>query len=462
MVSFFKRAGAAVLTHWTAVAILLLALATVAGLANWLVPTQLVIALGQSDLDEPRIVQLLAESLVKDNSNVRLKLLRTNSASETAQALVSGQAQLAVVRSDQELVAGATSIASLRKFYPVVFTRPESRIKNLIDLRGKKIGVRSDETNNTKLAVQLLAHVGLQQGDYKFVPIARGAQASSVRLGNIDAYFGVSSDNLKTRIALNETLNQAWGSKMLVLVFEDSTVLAQRIRGVEEGKVPKGFYGGAPAKPGEDMDSIILSNRLVATEEVNQSAAVALTKALISLRDKRQADTPEVLSIQEPARNVATLPVHPGTLQLIEGQYQTWLDRYINHIFVSMAVLGTLGSILTALTSRRRRESRDQSINDVHELISLRDKISQCQDQAALQAHLIHVHKIFQDALLARAQGHISPASLALIESTVGYCQHTADGQRVLMQTNAKHQPLEQILHRRLKLSARVQPTYRR
>ena len=450
------------LAHWTAVAILLLALVTVAGLANWLTPTQLVVALGQTDLDEPRIVQLLAESLVKDNSNVRLKLLRTNSAAETAQALVNGQAQLAVVRSDQELVAGATSIASLRRFYPVVFTRPESRIKNLIDLRGKKIGIRSDDINNSKLAVQLLAHVGLQQGDYQFVPIARGAQASNVRQGNIDAYFGVSSDNLKTRIALNETLNQAWGSKMVVLVFEDATVLAQRIRGVEEGKVPKGFYGGAPAKPGEDMDSIMLSNRLVAAEEVDQSAAVALTKALIALRDKRQADTPEVLSIQEPARNVATLPVHPGTQQLIEGQYQTWLDRYINHIFVGMAVLGTVGSILTALTSRRRRESRDQSINDVHALLDLRDKISQCQDQGALQTHLTHVHKIFQDALLARSHGHISPASLALIETTVGYCQHTADGQRVLMQTNAKHQASVQVLHRRLKLSTRGQPAYRR
>lgn len=462
MVSFLKRASAVVLTHWTAVAILLLALAALAGLANWLIPTQLVIALGQTDLDEQRIVQLLAESLVRSDSHVRLRLLRTNSATETAQALVNGQAQLAVVRSDQELVAGATSIASLRKFYPVVFTRPESRIRNLIDLRGKKIGIRSDENNNIKLAVQLLAHVGLQQGDYQFVPVARGAQASSVRLGNIDAYFGVSSDNLKTRLALNETLSQAWGKKMLVLVFEDATVLAQRIRGLEEGKIPKGFYGGAPAKPDEDMDSIMLSNRLVAAEEVSQSAAVALTKALISLRDKRQADTPEVLSIQEPARNVATLPVHPGTLQLIEGQYQTWLDRYINHIFVSMAMLGTIGSILTALTSRRRRESRDQSINDVHALLGLRDKISQSQDPADVRMHLTHVNKIFQDALLARAQGHISPASLALLESTVGYCQHTVDSQRVLMQTNAKRQPSGQMLHRRPKLGTRMRPAYRR
>ena len=438
MDSFLKRVGSSLLAHWAAVSILLLALATVAGLANWLIPSQLVIAVGQTDVDEPRIVQLLAESLVKDNSNVRLKLLRTNSADETAQALASGQAQLAVVRSDQELAAGVSSIASLRKFYPVVFTKPESRIKKLIDLRGKKIGVRGDENNNTKLAVQLLAHAGLQPGDYQFVPIPRGAQANSVQMGNIDAYFGVSSDNLKDRFARNETLNQAWGSKMMVLGFEDATVLAQRIRGVEEGTVPKGFYGGAPAKPSDDVDSIMLSNRLVAAEKVNQSTAVALTKALISLRDKRQADTPEVLSIQEPARNVATLPVHPGTLQLIDGQYQTWLDKYINHIFVGMALLGTVGSILTALTSRRRRESRDQSVNDVHALLGLRDTISQCQDPAAIQSLLTQVDKIFQDALLARAQGHISPASLALIESTASYCQRTADSQRVFIQANAE------------------------
>ena len=462
MVSFLKKIGTEVLMHWAAVSIFLIVLAVGAALAYWLVPNKLVIAVGDSDLDEPRIVQLLVDTLAKDNAHVRLTVLRTTGSTQSAQALAKGQAQLAVVRSDQTLVAGASSIASLHRFYPVVFTKPENRIKKLTDLKGKKIGIRGEDETNTKLAIQLLAHVGLQENDYQLVRMQRGEQANNARLGLIDAYFGVSSDNLKTRANLNDTLSQAWGNKMVVITFEDATVLAQRIRGLEEGKIPKGFYGGAPAKPNEDMDSIMLSNRIIAGEKISPSTAVTLTKALISLRDKRQADTPEVLSIQEPARNVPTLPVHPGTLQLIEGLYQPWLDRYINHIFVGLATLGALGSILTTLTSRRRRESRDQSINDVHALLGLRDHISQSTSSEAVYKHLGEVNRIFQDALIARAEGHISPGSLSLIESAVAYCQHAAENKLRANEATSARRPLAQALQRRVKLLARMQPAHRR
>ncbi len=427
MATFFKQLGSSLADHWLALVLLVLALLTGLGIAVFLIPRQLVIAAGQSDLDEPRIVQLLMETLAKERASVRLTPLWTNGSAESAEALASGKADIAVTRSDLELMAGATSIASLRKFYPVVFTNPASRIKKVVDLRGKRLGIGGIGEQNVKLAKQVLLHWGLKEGDYQIVLLKRGEQIESARLGNIDAFFAVSSGRVRTTNAISDNVRRAWGNKVVVITFDDASALAKSIRGTESAEIAKGFYGGEPAKPDEDTETISVSNRMVASEKVSPRDAVTLTKTLLSVRDKRQADTPEVLAVEEPARNVPTLPVHPGTLQLIEGQYQDFFDRYINHMFIAVALLGGLGSSMTVLSARKRRVSRNQSVDDLHYLLGLSDTIVQNDDPEQAQKHLQEVDHILRRTLIACASGHVTSGTLTAIQSAVNRCHRAAD-----------------------------------
>ena len=427
MILFFKRLGSGFASHWLAWTLLASALLIGTGLAYLLAPRQLVIAAGQGDFDEPRVVQLLMETLAKEHANVRLTPLWTNGAAESAEALASGKADIAVTRSDLELIAGATSLASLRKFYPVVFTNQATRIKKVVDLRGKRIGIGGAGELNVNLAKQVLAHWGLKDGDYTFVRLKRGEQVESVRLGTIDAFFAVSSGRIKGASALSDNARKAWGNKVTVIMFQDAAALSQSIRGVEAGEIVKGFYGGEPAKPDEDTDSITVSNRLVANAKLSPNRAVTLTKALLSMRDTRQADTPEVLSVQEPARNIPTLPVHPGTLQLIEGQYQDFLDRYINHMFILVALLGGLGSSFTVFSARRRSVNRNQSMDDLHHLLALSDEITVKDDPTQVQKHLQEVDDVLRRTLIACASGQVTSDTLTAIQSAVNRCHRAAD-----------------------------------
>ncbi len=427
MINFFKRQGTVVVHHWVGFSVLAGVILMISALVWWLIPNQLVIAAGNTDLDEPRIVQLLAETLKTDRASVRIVPLWTNGTAQSAQALASGKADLAVTRSDLELLAGASSLASLRKFYPVIFTRPESKIKKIADLRGKKIGFGGAGDINALLLKQLLAHWRLQENDYTLVRVQRGGQEDSVKSGAIDAFFSVSSGSIKTRAAFNDNLRKAWSDKMVMIAFDDASALTQRIRGAESGEIAKGFYAADPAIPAADTDTIFLSNRLVSTEKLSISDAVVLSKALITMRDRRQADTPEVLTVQEPARNIPTLPVHPGTLQLLDGQYQTFLDRYINHMFIGAALLGGLGSVVTAFTSRRRKASQDKSVDDLHSLLSLHDEINTANDPEQLSKLLLSVDEILQRTLIACAHGEVTPSSLTVIQGAVSRCHRVAD-----------------------------------
>lgn len=427
MKNFFNRFVHFVVTDWVACLLLALVLAVGVAAAVFLQPVVLVVAAGQADQDEQKVVQLLIDTLAKERSGVRLVPLWTNNAAESAAALTAGKADVAVIRSDLVVGRGASSLVSLRKFNPVLFTKKSAKITKLSDLRGKRIGIGGQGDMNQILFRQILSERGLQEQDYTLVPLKRGEQADYTTQGKIDAFFSVSAGRTRSNETFNDNLRKSWGEKLVVVTFDDAAALALRIRGVETGEIVKGFFGGEPPKPEEDTNTIILSNRLVASEKVSANTAVVLTRTLFSLRDHRQSEVPELLPIAAPARDVPTLPVHPGTIQLLDGVYQDFMDRYINHMFIAAALLGALGSGVPAINARRRRVQRDKSVEDVHCLLKLSDRIAQESDPLLTRQHLKEVDTIFQRSLIACAEGHVSSGTLVAIQAAVNQCHRKAE-----------------------------------
>ena len=427
MKNLFKRIAHFIVVDWVACLMLALVIAMAIALALFMRPVVLVIAAGQADQDEKKVVQLLVETLAKERSSVRLVPLWTNGVSESAAALTSGKADLAVIRSDVIVGRGASSLVSLRKFNPVLFTKKSTKITKLSDLSGKRVGIGGQGDLNQLLFRQILSQRGLQEQDYMLVPLKRGEQADYANEGKIDAFFSVSAGRTRSNETFNDNLRKSWGEKLVVVTFEDAAALALRIRGVETGEIVKGFFGGDPPKPEEDTDTIVVSNRLVASEKVNQNTAVVLTRTLFAMRDQRQSEVPELLAIAAPARDVPTLPVHPGTIQLMDGVYQDLLDRYTNHIFIAVAFLGALGSGVPAINARRRRVQREKSVEDLNYLFGLSERIAQEEDPLLVRQYLKEADTIFQRSQIACAEGQVSSGTLLALQAAVNRCHRTAE-----------------------------------
>jgi TRAP-type uncharacterized transport system substrate-binding protein len=401
----------------------LFVLCLIVGVAVWLQPRYLVVAASQSDQESLRIVQALGDALARERSSVRLTPLWSATQAESVQAFNGGKADLLVARSDAALMSGSTSIMNLRRFYPVVLTRKSAKIAKFSELQGKRIGVGGQTEQNTTLLRQMLSHWGVPETAVTVVPLQRGELADAAIAGKIDAFFAVASPRIRLSSGGIEVLRKVWGKDLVVLAFDDAEALALRIRGVEAGELVKGFFGGEPAKPEEDTDSATLTNRLMANEKLGTHDAVTLTRALLALRDRRQADLPEVLGIETPSRDAPTLPVHPGTSQHLDGVYQDILDRYTNHIFIAAMGLGALGSIATALRSRQRRLRSEAAVKDLHYLIDVSDRLSQHTGDAQIRAELLgEVDGVFQRAMLSCAKGEISSGALAAIQAAAQRC----------------------------------------
>ena len=74
---FMKRVTGVVANHWVAWLLLVLALAAGAAVVAYLRPVVLVIAAGQTDQDERKVVQLLVDTLAKERTGIRLVPLWT-------------------------------------------------------------------------------------------------------------------------------------------------------------------------------------------------------------------------------------------------------------------------------------------------------------------------------------------------------------------------------------------------
>src|SRR5215475_159193 len=104
-------------------------------------PVTLSIAVGSVDGEAPKVVSALASRLAEMNAPVRLKVVETASALESANAFSSGKADLAVVRGDVGDLSQAQAIVVLAQAVAMLVAPPGSTITDMAGLKHTTVGV---------------------------------------------------------------------------------------------------------------------------------------------------------------------------------------------------------------------------------------------------------------------------------------------------------------------------------
>src|SRR5277367_1397536 len=151
----------------------LLIFAAIAGAAFLLWrPTTLRIAVGPAGSDDQKLIQNLAQTFASEGSPVRLTVISTAGATESLGLLSTGETDLAVGRADEDMPKGAGSVAVLRKNVVVLWSpsgaprkggkkEAKSKIKEIADLEGHRIGVLGRTPVNVTLLKVILSESGL-------------------------------------------------------------------------------------------------------------------------------------------------------------------------------------------------------------------------------------------------------------------------------------------------------------
>ncbi len=328
-------------------------------------PVTLRIAVGPQNSDDLKVVQTLTQSFA--HSHVRLRPVQTDGAAASAAALGESKADLAIIRGDLDVPKNAQSVATLRKNVAVLWVPPAAKgkkapkIAKIQQLAGRRIGVVGRTQANVNLLKVILRQYGVDTEKVEIVQFPAGEAAEAIRNQKADVYLAAGPVNSKiTADAINASTRE--GASPRFLAIDSAAAISQNFSAYEASEIPAGAFGGAPARPDDEVKTIGFSHHIVARKGLSEATVAAFTRQLFAVRQTLLADFPLAAKIETPDTDKdAAIPVHPGAAAYVDGEEKTFLDRYSDYIWFSLMGLSVLGSVGAWFASYLKKDERSNN-----------------------------------------------------------------------------------------------------
>ena len=333
-------------------------------------PVTLQIAVGPTNSDDVKLVQALTQAFSHAHGQVRLHPMQTDGAAASAKALAEGKADLAIIRGDLEVPKNAQAVATLRKNVAVLWVPPAakgkgrkagSKITKIAQLSGHRIGVVGRTPANVNLLKVILQQYGVDPNKVDIVQFPAGESAEAIRNQKADAYLAAGPVNSKiTTDAIAASTRD--GGTPTFLAIDSAEAIAQNHPMYESSEIPAGAFGGAPARPDEEVKTISFAHHIVARKGLSESTVAAFTRQLFAIRQTLMAEFPLAAKIETPDTDKdAVIPVHPGAAAYVDGEEKTFLDRYSDFIWWGLMGLSAMGSAGAWFAGYLKKEERSNN-----------------------------------------------------------------------------------------------------
>ena len=335
-------------------------------------PTTLRIAVGPPGSEDQKLIQSVAQTFASEGSPVRLTVISTAGPIESLGLLSSGETDLAVGRADEEMPKGAGSAAILRKNVVVLWAPSgaprkggkkdaKSKIKEISELEGHRIGVLGRTEVNVSLLRVILSESGLNPDKVSISRFSVAQITDMVRDPSIDAFMTVGP--LDSKITSEAILATArLRGEPTFIPIDASEAIAHKHPLYESEEIPGSSFTSAPARPEDTVDTVGVNHLIVAPKSLSDSTVGAFTRALFTVRPTLIRENPAASKIQKPDTDKdAAIPAHPGAAAYIDGTERTFLDKYSDYIWGGILLLSVLGSATAWFRHYLRREERDVS-----------------------------------------------------------------------------------------------------
>jgi TRAP-type uncharacterized transport system substrate-binding protein len=316
---------------------------------HWYVrPVTLSIAVGSLDGEAPRIAAALASRLAETKAPVRLKIVQTANAVESASAFSLGKTDLAVVRGDVGDLSQAQAVVILTEAVALLVAPPGSPITDMAGLKRTAVGVVGGDTNQKIVSVLTKAY-DLDRANVVFKNLAPEATRQALESKEVRTVLFVVPLTEKYLSLVRGLFPQNAKTAPILIPIENAGAIAEKERAYASFDIPKGTLRGSPPNPADDVTTLKVSLYLVARKSLENDMIASLTQALTSARRDLVGEFPILAQFKAPDTDPgAYLPVHAGAAAFYNGTQQSFLDKWSNVIFLAPMALGALASILAA------------------------------------------------------------------------------------------------------------------
>jgi TRAP transporter TAXI family solute receptor len=326
--------------------------AAVFGAYLFLRPSVLRVAVGPPGSDDYKLMVAAAQLAAKDGA-LRLRLVTQPNASSSADTLERGDADLAVVRSDEAMPANGLTAVILHRNAAVLVAPGRSLVHQIGDLRGHSVGIIGSGSANEHLLDTILQQYGVPASSVGRLQTTQADVAKQLQQKRIDVVLAVG---VATRGVVPDTVGAVAAAGIGQPVFlpvEGAQAIAERLNGYESLQIPIGMFGGTPPRPAREFETLSFSYRLVARKSLRDALVGQVASLFFSNRQSLTAVVPIADRIQAPSTEKGSaLPVHPGAAAYLDDDEQTFLDRYSDFIYIGAMFLSVIGSGFAAVASR--------------------------------------------------------------------------------------------------------------
>ncbi len=305
-----------------------------------------------------KLLVILNQEFVRGHEDIRLRIVPTIDEAAASKAISEGHVDLAVVRSDIPMPTNASTALILARDSVVIVAPPGKNFANFSDLKGQTIGVIATENSgdaNRRLLATIESQYSMEPKEIKIIDVTPANLARFLRDRQIDALFvfgPVDSPQISGPVTAVSDSGGALGGPVFVPVLEASA-LAERTPGLEANQILRGAFGGSPSRPPENVPTIGATVRLVARNDLDNSTVGELTRLILADRAVAAATVPIANHIEAPSTNKGeVLPTHPGAATFLDGEEETFFDKYSDMIYIGAMIGSVIISGLATLASR--------------------------------------------------------------------------------------------------------------
>ncbi len=387
-------------------------------------PVTLRIAVGPANSEDLKVVQAVAQAFNNlQHSQVRLRPTQTDGALASAKLLGDGKADLAIIRGDLDVPKNAQAVATLRKNVAVLWVPPASKaiakgkkaapkITKIVQLAGRRVGVVGRTEANVNLLKVILRQYGVDPAKVEIIQFPVSEAVEAIRNQKADAYLAAGPVNSKiTADAIAASMRD--GGTPTFLAIDSAEAIAQNYPAYEASEIPAGAFGGAPAKPEEEVKTISFSHHIVARKGVSESTIAVFTRQLFAIRQNLKNEYPLAAKIETPDTDKdATIPVHPGAAAFVDGEEKTFLERYSDFIWWGLMGLSAMGSAGAWFAGYLKKDERIASNSQRDRLLDMLATARNCDSAEELDQMQSEADGILRHMLESFEHGAIEEGAL--------------------------------------------------
>lgn len=408
-------------------------------------PVNLRIAVGPTNSDDLKVVQALAQAYNQGNSQIRLRLLQTDGAVASAEALADGKADLAIIRGDLDVPRNAQAVATLRKNVVAIWVPPQGKgrgrkaapkITKIAQLAGHRVGVVGRTPANVNLLKVILQQYGVDPAKVEIVQFSANETAEAIKSQKADAYLAAGPVNSKIT---TDAIAASTRGTPTFLAIDAAEAIAQNHPAYEASQIPAGSLGGVD-RPADEVKTISFSHHIVARRGISESTIAIFTRQLFSIGQSLKNDFPPAARIETPDTDKdATIPVHPGAAAFVDGDEKTFLDRYSDYIWWGLMLVSAMGSAGAWFAGYLKKDERSINTSQRDRLLDMLAAARHSDSMEELDQMQAEADNILRDALACYEHGTIEEGTLTAFNIALEQFHNAVTDRKLLLISMPQH-----------------------